>query len=92
MAFISNTSPITSSEDINSKMDLDRDNMEEEMHADISDWTLAKRKKLQNMFNAYTVTITFLMFLKKIFYKREKLQLIHIAKLFCLTLLVMMTL
>ena len=49
MAFISNTSPITSSEDSNSKTDLDRDNMEEEMHADISDWTLTKRKKLQHM-------------------------------------------
>ena len=49
MAFISNTSPITSSEDSNSKMDLDRDNMEEEMHADTSNWTLTKRKKLQHM-------------------------------------------
>ena len=49
MAFISNTSPITSSEDSNSKMDLDRDNTEEEMHADMSNWTLAKRKKLQHM-------------------------------------------
>ena len=49
MAFISNTSPITSSEDSNSKTDLDRDNTEEEMHADISDWTLTKRKMLQHM-------------------------------------------
>ena len=49
MAFISNTSHITSSEDSNSKMDLERDNMEEEMHADTSDWTLTKRKKLQHM-------------------------------------------
>ena len=49
MAFISNTSPITSSEDSNSKMDLDRDNMEEEMHANTSNWILTKRKKLQHM-------------------------------------------
>ena len=49
MVFISNTSPITSSEDSNSKMDLDRDDMEEEIHTDTSNWTLAKRKKLQLM-------------------------------------------
>ena len=49
MAFISNTSPITSSEDSNLKTDLDRDNMEEEMHADMSNWTLTKRRKLQHM-------------------------------------------
>ena len=49
MAFISNSSPITSSEDNNSKMDLDRDNMEEEIHADTSNWTLVKRKKLHMM-------------------------------------------
>ena len=49
MAFISNTSPITSFEDSNPKMDLDRDNTEEEMHADTSNWTLTKRKKLQHM-------------------------------------------
>ena len=30
-------------------MDLDRDNMEEEIHADTSNWTLAKRKKSQHM-------------------------------------------
>ena len=42
--------------------------------------------------NTYTVMITFLMSLKKIFYKREKLQLIPIVKLFLLILLVMMTL
>ena len=36
MAFISNTSPLTSSEDNNSMMDLDRDNTEEEIHADTS--------------------------------------------------------
>ena len=30
-------------------MDLDRDNTEEEIHADTSNWTLAKRKKLQHM-------------------------------------------
>ena len=49
MAFISNTSPITFSEDTNSKTDLGRDNTEEEIHADTSIWTLAKRKKLQHM-------------------------------------------
>ena len=49
MAFSSNTSPITSSEDSNSMTDLDRDNMEEEIHADTSNWTLAKRKKVQHM-------------------------------------------
>ena len=49
MAFISISSPLTSSEDNNSMMDLDRDNTEEEMHADTSNWTLAKRKKLQHM-------------------------------------------
>ena len=49
MAFISNTSPITSSEDDDSKTDLDKDNTEEEMHADTSSWTHAKRKKLQHM-------------------------------------------
>ena len=49
MAFISNSSPLTSSEDNNLMMDLDRDNMEEEIHVDTSNWTLAKRKKLQHM-------------------------------------------
>ena len=49
MAFISNTSPLTSSEDNNSMTDLDRDNTEEEIHADTSNWTLTKRKKLQHM-------------------------------------------
>ena len=49
MGFISNTSPITSSEDSNSKMDLDRDDTEEEIHTNTSNWTLAKRKKLQHM-------------------------------------------
>ena len=49
MAFISNTSPLTSSEDNNSMTDLDRDDTEEEKHADTSNWTLTKRKKLQHM-------------------------------------------
>ena len=44
MAFISNTSPITSSEDSNSKTDLERDNTIEEMHADTCNWTLVKGK------------------------------------------------
>ena len=49
MAFSSNTSPIISSEDSNSMTDLDRDNTEEEIHADTSNWTLTKKKKLQHM-------------------------------------------
>ena len=49
MAFISNSSPLTSSEDNNSMTDLDRDYMDKEMHADTSNWTLAKRKKLQHI-------------------------------------------
>ena len=49
MAFISNSSPLTSSEEHNSMTDLDSDNTEEEMHADTSNWILANRKKLQHM-------------------------------------------
>ena len=49
MVFSSNTSHIISSEDSNSMMDLDRDNMEEEIHADTSNWTFTKKKKLQHM-------------------------------------------
>ena len=36
MAFISNSSPLTSSEDNNSMTDLDRDNMEAVIHVDNS--------------------------------------------------------
>ena len=49
MAFSSNTSPIISSEDSNLMTDLDRNNMEEEIHADTSNWTLTKKKRLQHM-------------------------------------------
>ena len=51
MATVSNTSPITTSEDSqnDSETDLNIDNMEDEMHMDISNWTLAERKRLQHM-------------------------------------------
>ena len=46
MAFVSSTSPITTSEDSQngSEMDLNIDNMEDEMHIDTSNWTLLKEK------------------------------------------------
>ena len=43
MAFISSTSPITTSED-RSEMDLNIDNTEDEVHTDFSKWTPAQRK------------------------------------------------
>ena len=51
MATVSNTSPITTSEDSrnDSETDLSIDNMEDEMHANTSNWTLAERKRLQHM-------------------------------------------
>ena len=51
MATVSNTSPITTSEDSqnDSETDLNVDNMEDEMHMDTSNWTLAERKRLQHM-------------------------------------------
>ena len=51
MATVSNTSPITTSEDRrnNSETDLSIDNTEDEMHMDTSNWTLAERKRLQHM-------------------------------------------
>ena len=51
MAFVSCTSPITSSEDSQngSETDLNINNTEDEIHTDTSNWTLAKRKKLQHM-------------------------------------------
>ena len=51
MATISNASPITTSEDSQNDLDtnLSIDNMEDEMHMDLSNWTLAKRKRLQHM-------------------------------------------
>ena len=51
LATVSNTSPITTSEDSqkDSETDLNIDNMEDEMHMDTSNWTLAERKRLQHM-------------------------------------------
>ena len=51
MATVSNTSPITTSEDSqhDSETDLNVYNMEDEMHMDTSNWTLAERKRLQHM-------------------------------------------
>ena len=51
MATVSNTSPITTSDDSqnDSETDLNIDNMEDEMHTDTSNWTIAERKRLQHM-------------------------------------------
>ena len=51
MATVSNTSPITTSEDSrnDSDTDLSIDNTEDEMHTDLSNWTFAERKRLQHM-------------------------------------------
>ena len=51
MATVSNTSPITTSEDSQNDLetDLNVDNTEDEMHMDTSNWTLAERKRLQHM-------------------------------------------
>ena len=51
MATVSNTSPITTSEDSqnDTETDLNIDNTEDEMHTDTSNWTLAERKRLQHM-------------------------------------------
>ena len=51
MAIVSNALSITTSKDSqnNSETDLNVDNMEDEMHTDISNWTLAERKRLQHM-------------------------------------------
>ena len=48
MAFVSSTSPITTS-DNDSEMDLNVYNTEDELHMDISNWTPAQKKKLQHM-------------------------------------------
>ena len=48
MAFVSSTSPITTSED-SSETDLNINNTEDEIHMDISNWTPAQKKKLQHM-------------------------------------------
>ena len=51
MATVPNASPITTSEDSqnDSDTDLSIDNTEDEMHTDLSNWTLAERKRLQHM-------------------------------------------
>ena len=48
MAFVSSTSPITTSED-SSETDLNINITEDEIHMDISNWTPAQKKKLQHM-------------------------------------------
>ena len=51
MATVPNASPITTSEDSrnDSDTDLSIDNTEDEMHMDLSNCTLAERKRLQHM-------------------------------------------
>ena len=51
MATVSNTSPITTSEDSQNDLetDLSINSMEDEIHMDTSNWTLAERKRLQHM-------------------------------------------
>ena len=47
-AFVSSTSPITTSEN-SSETDLNIDNTDDEIHMDISNWSPAQKKKLQHM-------------------------------------------
>ena len=55
MATISNTSPITTSEDGQNDWETYlNDNTEDEMQTDTSDWTLAEKKKLQHMIDFHT--------------------------------------
>ena len=51
MATVFNTSPITTSDDSqnDSETDLNIDNMEDKIHTDTSNWTLAERKRLQHV-------------------------------------------
>ena len=51
MATVSNTSPITMSDDSqnDSETDLNINNTEDEIHTDTSNWTLSERKRLQHM-------------------------------------------
>ena len=51
MATVPNASLITTSEDSgnNSDTDLSIVNTEDEIHTDLSNWTLAERKRLQHM-------------------------------------------
>ena len=48
MAFVSSTSPFTTSKD-SSETDLSINGTEDEIHMDISNWTPAQKKKLQHM-------------------------------------------
>ena len=51
MTTVPNASPITTSEDSQNDLDtyLSINNMEDEMHTDLSNWTLVERKRLQHM-------------------------------------------
>ena len=51
MATVSNTSPIMTSDDSQNNLDTDLniDNTENEMHTNLSNWTIAERKRLQHM-------------------------------------------
>ena len=51
MATVPNTLPITTSEDSqnDSDTDLSINNMEDEMHTNLSNWNLTERKRLQHM-------------------------------------------
>ena len=48
VATVSNASPIMTSDDNRNNLDTDLniDNTEDEMHTDLSNWTLAERKRL----------------------------------------------
>ena len=55
MATISNTSPITASEDSQNKSEMDlNDITEDEIQRDTSNWTLTEKKKLQHMIDFHT--------------------------------------
>ena len=55
MATISNTSPITTSEDSQNNLETDLNkNMEDEMQTYNSNWTLAEKKRLQHMTDFHT--------------------------------------
>ena len=61
MATISNTSPITTSEDSQNDSETDlNDNTEDEMQTDTSNWTLAEKKKLQHMTDFHRNTSIYL--------------------------------
>ena len=55
MTTISNTSPITTSENSQNDSETDlNDNMDDEIQTDTSSWTLAEKKKLQHMTDFHT--------------------------------------